>query len=94
MPLRKMTIAVPADLLAAADRAARGRHESRDRFVTSVSGQAVRRRRDAEITAPLDELFATPDLAREQRLKASELDDIGAVWSDEGWSSRTHETAR
>ncbi|PYO55887.1 MAG: hypothetical protein DMD83_17280, partial [Candidatus Rokuibacteriota bacterium] len=37
-PLRKTAIAVPHDLLAAVDRAARERHESRNRFVTLVLG--------------------------------------------------------
>ena len=85
MPLRKIAIALPDDLLAAVDRAARGRCESRNRFVTSVLRQAVRARRDAEITRRLNELFAMADLARQHRREASELDDIGADWSDEDW---------
>ena len=73
MPLRKTAIAVPDDLLAAVDRAARERHESRNRFVTSVLRRAVRACRDAEI----NELFATPDLAKQHSREASELDGIG-----------------
>lgn len=56
MPLRKTAIAVPDDLLAAADRAARQRHEPRNRFVTRVLQYAVRARRDAEIKRRLNEL--------------------------------------
>lgn len=85
MPLRKTAIAVPDDLLAAVDRAARARHESRNRFVIRVLQHAVRARRDAEITRRLNELFAAPDLAREQRREASALDRIGGDWSDERW---------
>ena len=48
MPLRKTAIAVPDDLLAAVDRAAREQHGSRNRFVTVVLRHAVRARRDAE----------------------------------------------
>ena len=44
MPLRKTAIAVPDDLLAAVDRAARERHESRNRFVIAVLRRAVRAR--------------------------------------------------
>lgn len=85
MPLRKTAIAVPDDLLAAVDRAASERNESRNRFVTLVLQHAVRARRDADITRRLDDLFATPDLAERQSREASELDDIGTDWSDESW---------
>lgn len=85
MPLRKTAIAVPDDLLAAVDRAARQRHESRNRFVTRVLQYAVRARRDADITRRLNELFATPELAEQQSREASELDAIGTPWADERW---------
>jgi metal-responsive CopG/Arc/MetJ family transcriptional regulator len=85
MPLRKTAIAVSDDLLAAVDRAARERHESRNRFVTRVLQHAVRARRDAEITRRLNELFATPDLVTQHNREASELDRIGTDWSDERW---------
>jgi hypothetical protein len=85
MPLRKTAIAVPDDLLAAVDRAARDRHESRNRFVTRVLTHAVRARRDADITQRLNELFATPELAEQQSREASELDTAGTDWTDERW---------
>jgi hypothetical protein len=83
--LRKTAIAVPADLLAAVDRAARERHESRNRFVTRVLRHAVAARRDAEITRRLNELFADPDLSRRQERESAELDRLGTDWSDERW---------
>lgn len=85
MPLRKTAIAIPEDLLSAVDRAARARRESRNRFVTRVLEEAVRARRDAEVTKRLDELFADPDLAREQSRGASALDSAGTDWGDERW---------
>ncbi len=85
MPLRKTAIAVPDDLLAEVDRVAGERHESRNRFVTTVLRQAVRARRDAEITQRLNELFAMPGLAQQQAREASELDRIGSDWPDERW---------
>jgi metal-responsive CopG/Arc/MetJ family transcriptional regulator len=85
MPLRKTAIAVPDDLLAAVDRVARARRESRNRFVTRVLQQAVRARRDAEITRRLNELFAAPEVAQQQSREASELDRIGSDWADERW---------
>jgi metal-responsive CopG/Arc/MetJ family transcriptional regulator len=85
MPLRKTAIAVPDDLLASVDRAARERKESRNQFVTRVLRHAVRPRRDAEITRRLNKLFATPDLAKQHSREACELDGLGTGWSDERW---------
>jgi hypothetical protein len=85
MGLRKTAIAVPADLLEAVDRVARERHESRSRFGTRVLRQAVRARRDAEITRRLNDLFADPQLAAEQRGGAAALDAAGTDWQGEPW---------
>lgn len=85
MPLRKTAIAVPEDLLAAVDRAARERRESRNRFVIRVLRHAVRARRDADIARRLNELFADPDLVDEQRRQASEWNALGTSWTDERW---------
>lgn len=85
MPLRKTAIAIPEDLLSAVDRAAQSRGESRNRFVTRVLQEAVRARRDAEVTRRLNDLFADGELAREQVREASELDAAGTDWSDERW---------
>lgn len=85
MALRKTAIAIPAELLSAVDRAARERHESRNRFVMRVLTYAVAARRDAEITRRLDELFADPAAAKRQRREAADLDRFGTDWSDERW---------
>ena len=85
MPLRKTAIAVPHDLLIAVDRAARQRHESRNRFVTQVLRHAVRARRDAEITRRLNDLFAEPELAERHKREAAGLDALGTPWTDERW---------
>jgi hypothetical protein len=85
MPLRKTAIAVPHELLAAVDRVARSRRESRNRFVTRVLEQAVRARRDADITRRLNDLFAAPEVAEGQRREASALDRLGSDWADERW---------
>ena len=85
MPLRKTAIAVSDDLLAAVDRAARQRHESRNRFVTRVLQLAVRARRDADITRRLNELFSAPEVGEQQSRGAAELDAMGTHWTDERW---------
>jgi metal-responsive CopG/Arc/MetJ family transcriptional regulator len=85
MALRKTAIAITPELLTAVDRAARERHETRNRFVTTVLEHAVRARRDAEITRRLNELFASAEVAKEQRDEAAELDPSGTDWTDERW---------
>ena len=85
MPLRKTAIALSDDLLAAVDRAATARGESRNGFVTRVLREAIRARRDAEITRRLDALFADEKLAEQQRQEAIALNDAGIDWSEEGW---------
>jgi metal-responsive CopG/Arc/MetJ family transcriptional regulator len=85
MPLRKTAIAIPDDLLSAVDRAAQSRGESRNRFVTRVLQEAVRARRDADVTKRLNELFANVEIGHEQAQAASELDVVGTDWSNERW---------
>ena len=85
MPLRKTAIAVPDELLAAVDRVARSRRETRNRFVTRVLEQAVRASRDAEITRRLNDLFAAPEVAEQQSREAADLDRLGDDWKDERW---------
>jgi hypothetical protein len=82
---RKTAIAVPAELLREVDRAAKARGESRSKYITRVLREAVRARRDAEITRRLNELFADEDLAEEQRRSAEELGRVGIPWDDERW---------
>ncbi|HEX9669242.1 MAG TPA: hypothetical protein VGC93_07125 [Thermoanaerobaculia bacterium] len=69
----------------AVDRAARARRESRNRFVTRVLQEAVRARRDADITKRLNDLFTDQELAGEQTRAARELDAAGTDWNDERW---------
>jgi metal-responsive CopG/Arc/MetJ family transcriptional regulator len=85
MPLRKTAIAVPDALLDAVDRAAEGRRESRNQFITRVLEAAVRARRDADITRRLDELFASPEASEALRADAAALDEHGTAWDDERW---------
>ena len=85
MGIRKTAIAVPEELLAEVDRAARARGQSRSGYITLVLRAAVRARRDAEITRRLDELFADPAVAAAQRGEAAALDDLGPEWTDERW---------
>lgn len=85
MALKKTAIAIPESLLLAVDQAAQTRQESRNRFINLVLAEAVRARRDSEITARLNALFAEPAVAREQRKSAADADRAGTSWTDERW---------
>jgi hypothetical protein len=83
--IRKTAIALPAELLDEVDRAARELGESRSRYIARILRCAVRARRHAAVTRRLDELFADPALAAEQRESAAEFDAAGSSWNDERW---------
>lgn len=85
MALHKTAIAIPDQLLSDVDRAAQSRGETRNRFITRVLQEAVRARRDAEVTKRLNDLFADPELTAAQVRTASELDIAGTDWGDERW---------
>lgn len=83
--IRKTAIALPTELLSDVDRAAHDLGESRSRYITRILRCAVRARRHAAVTRRLDELFADPAFAAEQRRSAAELDAAGTSWDDERW---------
>jgi hypothetical protein len=83
--IRKTAIALPAELLEHVDRAAHELGESRSRYITRILRCAVRARHRAAVTRRLDELFADPTFAAEQRRSAEELDAAGSSWNDERW---------
>jgi metal-responsive CopG/Arc/MetJ family transcriptional regulator len=82
MARHKTAIAIPEDLLAEVDAAARQRNESRSAFITRVLQAAVRARRDRDITRRLDALFADPAVPLEHD-GSDELADL--VLGDERW---------
>lgn len=82
---RMIEIAVPTELLLEVERAAQMGGESRDRFITRILQEYVYARRDVEVPRRLDELFAEPELVRQQMRGAAELDSVGTDWNDETW---------
>ena len=83
MARHKTAIAIPEDLLAEVDAAARERDESRSAFITRVLRAAVRARRNRDITRRLDALFADDSVRQEQREAAVDL--VDDVLGDERW---------
>ena len=63
MVMRKTAVAIPEELLAQVDAAARARGESRSRYIKRLLRLSVQARRDAEVTRRLNELFAAHSLA-------------------------------
>lgn len=85
MTIRKTAIAVPEEVLAEVDRAARARGESRSRYITLVLRAAVRARRDADITRRLNQLFAHETVVDEQLEAAAAFSTLATDWAEEGW---------
>jgi hypothetical protein len=85
MAYRKTAIAVPEEVLADVDRAARARGESRSKYITHVLRAAVRARRDADITRRLNKLFADETVADEQLDTAASFGAVGIDWAEEDW---------
>jgi len=85
VPAHKTSIAIDDELLKKIDRAAKERGESRNRFVVKVLSQAVRARRDVQITKRLNELFADEELRQEQLKVAEELGSVVSYGTDDQW---------
>ena len=85
MAVRKTAVALPEDLLAKVDEAARARGQSRSRYITQVLQAAVRARRDAEVTRRLDALFADEPARREQSGTAEQFAEDEASFVEHGW---------
>ena len=73
MGVHKFAISVPEEVMARVDEAAERRGVTRSRFITDVLRKVARAQTDADITRRLDEVFAKPDVAREQRRMSREL---------------------
>lgn len=71
MPARKLAISVPEAVIRQVDRAAKERKVTRSAFISDVLRRIARARSNAEITRRLDELFADPEMVREQKRTAA-----------------------
>jgi hypothetical protein len=84
MAVKKIAISVPEDVVAAVDRAAEERGLTRSRFISDVLRQVAGVRTDAELSRKINEVFADPEIAREQRDTAERTlrarPDCGDEW--------------
>jgi hypothetical protein len=84
MPVTKLAISVPPDVIEEVDRAAAERGWTRSRFISMTLRAVARARRDAEISRIVDRFFADPKMANEQRDTAAAFErgmsDDGERW--------------
>jgi metal-responsive CopG/Arc/MetJ family transcriptional regulator len=83
--MRKTTISVPAGLLAAIDRMARQRGESRSQFVQGLLVEAVSARDDVEFTNMLNDFFAGTANRAAHREESKVWAQPRPAWNDERW---------
>lgn len=70
MPVHKIAISVPREVMVEVDRAARERGVARSRFISDMLRLVAQARSDAEVTRRLDAVFADARVASEQRSDA------------------------
>jgi metal-responsive CopG/Arc/MetJ family transcriptional regulator len=78
MPVRKLAISLPEDVVRQVDRAAAQRGVTRSRFIADVLRVVAQIRADAEITARIDALVGNPEIAAEQRETAAAYQRAGS----------------
>ncbi len=66
MATRKLAISVPEDVVHDVDAAAKQRGMTRSGFITHILRRIARARSDAEISRRVNEVFADPEVAKEQ----------------------------
>lgn len=83
--MRKTAISVPATLLAAVDRAAKQRGESRSQFVQRLLAEAVRAKSEIEFTNRLNAFFAGKANRAAHQREASAWGRVSPAWDREQW---------
>jgi metal-responsive CopG/Arc/MetJ family transcriptional regulator len=70
MPMRKVAISLPEPVLETVDRLAAERGASRSSVISTILAMVARAKRDRDITAAVDALFANARVAEEQKRTA------------------------
>lgn len=70
MPMKKVAISLPEPVLATVDRLAAEQGASRSRVISTILSRVARAKRDRDITAAVDALFADETVAAEQKRTA------------------------
>jgi len=73
MPMKKVAISLPEPVLETVDQIAARRGESRSHVIATILSRVARVRRDRDITAQIDALFADETIVEEQRRTAGKF---------------------
>lgn len=84
MPMKKIAISLPEAVLEAVDQLAARQGESRSHVIATILSRVARGKRDRDITAQIDALFADGTIVVEQKRTADELRRM-APWPSEKW---------
>jgi metal-responsive CopG/Arc/MetJ family transcriptional regulator len=84
MPMKKVAISLPEPVLETVDRLAARRGESRSHVIAAILSRVARLKRDRDITAQIDALFADETIVAEQKRTADEF-LRGSPWPIERW---------
>ena len=84
MPMKKVAISLPEPVLKTVDQLAARRGESRSRVIAAILSRVARVKRDRDITAEIDALFADETMVAEQKRTADEFLRM-SPWTREEW---------
>ena len=73
MPMKKVAISLPEPVLEAVDRLAARRGESRSHVIATILSRVAHVKRDRDMTAQIDALFADETIVVEQKRTADEF---------------------
>ncbi|NOT57489.1 MAG: ribbon-helix-helix protein, CopG family [Deltaproteobacteria bacterium] len=82
--MMKIAISLPEQVLATVDQLAERRGESRSHLIAMILSRVARAKRDRDITAQIDALFADKTLRAEQKRTSDEFIQM-STWTKENW---------
>jgi metal-responsive CopG/Arc/MetJ family transcriptional regulator len=82
--MKRVAISLPEPVLKEVDQLAARRGESRSHLIATILSRVARAKRDREITAQIDTLFADETITAEQKQTADEFLRM-SPWSKENW---------
>ena len=82
--MKRVAISLPEPVLKTVDRLAARRGESRSHLIATILSRVARAKRDREITAQIDTLFADETITVEQKRTADEFLQM-SPWNKESW---------
>jgi metal-responsive CopG/Arc/MetJ family transcriptional regulator len=82
--MKKVAVSLPEPVLATVDQLAERRGESRSHLIATILSRVARAKRDRDITAQINALFADGTIQAEQKQTADEYLRMSS-WPKEKW---------